>query len=474
MLPGVMASVANIESAYYWATQAAKLKEPKGPLPRAYPYPKHMFEQWVSKQDIYTLGKEKADFYLDEDIVRKFEDYRGRVAAELAKSFQYDGIQLMGQTKNIGSCHDGSKIGKMNEVDSLYVISGDNIVVEHTDGIFRVILKHNSSSCEILPRPIRNQFATTYANVISKVPLPDCMKHAAYRSPDFSGIRYNGPAATSQFLAEDKNKEQRLLTWDMTPTVSISKEHGSHIETVREVMQTVLKINPDKMFGETNIHLFPDSSENDWRLSTAQLEADLLREIIPTVSPMKTALSYCKALASMLKTWNSNNFCFPLKSLKCTDFALEIAENLDHYIGHRKKTLGEKLNQVLQYAHIWIPPEKRNLYHEDDKVYISINTAAIKHILLATCLMQPVAFSGKENWDLVFQLMRLVFIKLGDQSKFSTPHAFLPGVTIPHLSVLSSQADKKLELALSIKEQCRMLVSRAMTKVKLYSYISGI
>ena len=312
---------------------------------------------------------------------------------------------------------------------------------------------------------MRNQFAISYADVISKLPLPDCLKHAGYRSPDYSGLRYNGPAATSQFLAEDKDKNQRMLTWDMTPTFCIGKEHKRYQETVRQIMQPILKVNPDKMFGETNIHLFPDASENQWKLSTAQLEADLLREIIPTLSPMKTVLSYGKALASKVKTWNSNNFCFPPKPGDCR---LEIVKQINHYIACRKKELGERLNQVLQYAHIWIPPEKRHLYQEDEKAYVSINTAAIKHILLTACLKQPEAFSGKENWLLVFQLIKLVFTKLGHPSEFSTPHAFLPGVRIPHVSVLSSQADKKLELALSIKEQCKMLVSGAMTKVRLY------
>ncbi len=79
---------------------------------------------------------------------------------------------------------------------------------------------------------------------------------------------------------------------------------------------------------------------------------------------------------------------------------------------------------------------------------------------------EPDAFSAKENEHLVLKLVKLVFTTLGDPSKFSSPHAFLEGVRIPHFSILSSQAENKMALTLGIKEQCRMLVSGAMTKVR--------
>ncbi len=458
-----MTTLAEIEASYYKAIQAAKLSEADEVLKHVHPYSKEKFEHWVRKVNIYDLGKHKADFYLDETIVTNFEDYRSKVTAKLAKCVEYDRIKLKGQTKNIGSCHDGSKIGKMNEVDNLYVLNEDNIIVEDTDGIFRIIWKEDSANCEILPEHIRDQFTITYADIISKLPLPDCLKHAGYRSPGYSGMRYNGPAVTSQFLAKVEDKDQRLLTWDMTPAVCLGKEHGKYVK-IREIMKPILKVNPDKMFGAFSIHLIPDPNENLWRMSTAQLEADLLRELIPSVAPMKTAISYSKALASQLKQWNFRNLSYT--SLDCIDCDVDIVKELDSYLESPEKDFGERLNQVLRYAHIWIPPEKRKLYHEDEKAYVSINTAAIKHIILAAALEQPEAFSAKGNADLVFQLVKVVFDTIGNPSEFSVPHAFLKGVRIPHLSILSSQATDKVALAFTIKEQCRMLASGAMTKVR--------
>ncbi len=457
----------DVETMYYKAIEAVKISGAEA-TPKFIPLYKTQvdFKRWVKRLNIYDLDKYIANFHLDEAMVTEFEGYRSQVAAELARcvEFNYDQttIKLRGQTKNIGSCHDGSKIGKMNEVDSLYVLDNENIAIEeHGENCFHIFWKDNSASFEIKPRQLRNQLASTYADVISKLPLPDCLMHAGYRSPGYSGLRYNGPAATSQFLSKDKDNGQRLLTWDMTATVCLDRKHISCMK-VREIIQPILRVNPDKMFGETTIHLFPDANQELWRLSTAQLEADLLREIIPTKAPMKIALSCSKALASRLKKWNSSNFT-PLQCLYCGP---EIVKELSIYKNSPEKILGDRLNQVLKYAHIWIPPEMRELYNEDEKAYVSINTAAIKHILLTAALEEPEAFSAGENEELVLRLVRLVFTKLGDPSEFSTPHAFLEGVRIPHLSILASQAENKMALALSIKWQCRMLVSGAMTKVR--------
>ncbi len=150
---------------------------------------------------------------------------------------------------------------------------------------------------------------------------------------------------------------------------------------------------------------------------------------------------------------------------ECLDCGLEITKEIDAYLESRDKEHADKLNQELRYAHIWIPPEKRCQYHEDRKVHVSINTAAIKHIIFAAALRTPEAFREKENHELVLQLMVLVFNTLGDPTQFSCPHAFLKGVRIPHVSILPSQASNKVALALSIKEQCRMVVSMAMTQV---------
>ncbi len=457
-----MASLETVESSYYSAIKTAKLTDTDVPGELVLPYSKDQFQHWVKRLDIYDLDKYKADFFLDQDTVTQFTYYRKKVVDELPKHTEYEGIKVTGQVKNIGSCQDGSKVGKMNETDSLYVLDTDNFKIEtNKGGSYRILGKQKNMTFEINPRSIRKQFADGYAEVISKLPLPEYLRHAGYKSPAYSGLRYNGPAATSQFLT----KGNSLLTWDMTPAFCLCTDDMT--EEVRRTIEPALKINSKTMFADMDIHLIPDANEGCWRLSTAQLEADLLRELIPPVAPMRQSLSNSKVLASQMKKWNAKNLPSPV----CLASGLDIVRELDVYLESGEKELGERLDQILRYAHIWIPPEKRSRYHEDEKAYVSINTAAIKHILLVAALENPKAFAGEKDEDLVLELMILVFKTLGDPTLFSSPHAFLKGSSIPHISVLSSQAENKRALALGLKEQCRMLVSGAMTKVSTTFFV---
>ncbi len=452
-----MLRLEEIERSYYSAIDATKLKDANPSDGRVLRYEKEAFQDWVKRLDIYDLDNEMADFYVDEEIVETFTAYRDSLAAELPKYTKYDGVTLNGQIKNIGSCQDGSKVGKMNEADSLYVLDADNFTIINDDsGDYHVFLKQTRRKCKVIPRSIRHQFANGYAEVIAKLPLPKYLNHAGCNSPTYSGLRYNGPAATSQFLTDNGS----LLTWDMTPALRLDRWDIKYQE-VRDSIQPALEMNRNTMFGDMGIHLIPDANEDVWRLSTAQLEADLLRELIPPVAPIRVALSNSKVLASQVKIWNAKNLTPPV----CVGTGLNITQELEAYLKGGEKEFGRRLNQKLRYAYIWIPPDKRRQYREDEKSHVSINTAAIKHILLSAALKNPKAFAGKEDRELVRELMILVFNTLGDPTQFSSPHAFLKGTYIPHMSVLSSQASNKTKLVLSIKEQCRLLVRGAMTKV---------
>ncbi len=195
-----MASLAEIEASYYREIEASTLSETAQSevATSSEVVSMNAFKDWVKRLDIYDFEKEKADFYMDEEIVTSFTNYRKNVVAELPKCDEYDGIKHNGQLKNIGSCQDGSKVGKMNEANSLYVLDADTSVENiGKEGVFKIILKTSIRNCEIKPRSMRKQFANGYAEVISKLPLPGCMEHAGYNSPAYSGLRYNGPSATS-------------------------------------------------------------------------------------------------------------------------------------------------------------------------------------------------------------------------------------------------------------------------------------
>ncbi len=406
----------------------------------------------------------------------EFSEYRRQVEDELRKSFQYvhppySGVIIRGTLENIGSCHDGSKVGKMDEVDSFYVLDSDNIKVEPTDsiGVYRISwqevtdLPKISTNFEIEARKMRNQFADACDKIISELTVPTCLRHGEYNSPHYSGLRYNGPAATPQFLTTNGD----LMTLDITPTFRLPRKDSIYWE-VKKLLDSIRKVITDKMWDKIDIHLIPDGGENLWRLSTAHLEANLLR-MLPAMAPMKQALYYCKILLSQLKKWNARNW----KGFTSeTDAVLGcVMKELDKYMdGQRKRQeVAERLNKELRYAHICIPLEKRKRYHEDQKSYISINNASVKYIILSAALKQPEAFSDTKDMDLVVTLMKQVFQVLGDTCRVSSPHTFLRMIDIPHLSILATQEKNKTAAGRLIKEQCGMMESVTMPVVGDYA-----
>ncbi len=463
-----MTSLKEIEKLYYKAIEDAKLGEPGAENLGPPGYSIEDFSRWARKVDIFTLGEGTADFALKkhEEIVKEFGEYRQNVTDRLSRLFRCGGVPLPGQLRDIGSCWDGSKVGAVNEMDSLYVIHGDHVLIqEHVDnrGVYDVFLKVNATLHEIKPRTVRDKFAQEYSQLVCQLKLPDCLEHGGYRTSTgqisesmYSDVRYNGPAVTSQFLAKDNN----LLTWDMTPAIVLPLDAQAQ-DTLRQSMQAIIADNPDKMFPPSDVHLIPDVIENVWRRSTAQMEADILR-VLSKKGAMKKALSFCKVLSSRLKQW-----CGKIESAQAAtvDIVKEILQNLGMRRGEKKTEETDKLEKKMRFCHIWIPSEKKEEFHEDTKSNISLNNAAIKHILFKAAFNRKGAFGLEENMDLVQQLMKEVFETLGNEEVYSSEHAFLPGVRISHFCVSSAVAHKKHALAQDVCRQCRTLVHEAMREV---------
>ncbi len=471
-----MTSLKELEKLYHKAMEDAKLgdtlegdSEPPG-------FSIEAFIRWAREVDIFTLAEGAADFALEqhEEIVQEFGEYRRNLTERLSKIFTYDDVPLPGLLKDIGSCWDGSKVGAVNEMDSLYVIQGDHFVVKENDnkfGLFHVYVRTDSTLREVRPRSIRDQFAHKYSQLVSEMKLPDCLQHGGHKTPrrskqskgTYSGVRYNGQAVTSQFLSKDKE----LLTWDMTPVI-VSRSVDESQDVLRQSMQSIIADNTDKMFPPADVHLIPDATANLWRRSTAEIEADLLRVLSPE-GPMKKALSSCKVLSSRVKEWNAKTQSVQLDP-SIGALVEELCQDLSMaYIGKTAQEL-EQLSRKMRFGHIWIPAAQKEEYNEDKKSSISINNAAVKHILFKAACKRKGAFGPQTNMDLVRELITEVFETLADEHSLSSEHAFLPGVRISHLSVSASVAHKKHALARDICRQCRILVREAMTEV-LYSHM---
>ncbi len=476
----------KIENLFYKAVQDAKLgdltneagqeSEPPG-------YCIEEFSRWARKIDIYTLDKGAADFSTKqhEEIVKEFGEYRHNGATKLSEELTYKGVPLHGQLRDIGSCIDGSKVGSVNEMDSLFVLQGNNFLIEESgkQGLYHVYVGNGSTRSEIQPRRIRDKLAEKYSKLISMEKLPNCLVHGGYKAASeesqeplgneqdskpqyvdsgYSGVRYNGPAVTSQFITEDKT----LLTWDVTPVIILRDAEKIH-SRVRESesMQAIINDNPEKMFPPTDVHLFPDATINLWRLSTAQMEADVLGRM-SKVAPFKEAFSSTKVLASQLKIWHKGNKSFNASHV-------HIVKQLAKYKAMKHSTAKEgaanTLNTIMQFAHIWVPADLSDIYYEDSKSDISINNAAVKHILLKAASRIKGAFAPVKNPALVKKLMITALEVLGNDHCRSSGHAFLKEMQISHFSVAPRVAYQKLFLAREISHQCRTLLQEAMTEV---------
>ncbi len=479
---------AHLEELYYKAIQDAKLDDLQNEVgPELGPpgYSTEDFRQWARKIDIYRLGEGAADFATEqqEEIVKEFGAYRKNVVKKLSEELTYENLGLNGQLRDIGSCIDGSKVGSASEMDSLYVIQGSNLTVEksHKQGLYHVYLGKDASRQEIQPRRLREQLADKCSELISRLKLPHCLQHGGYKSPSgqshqphcneqaedpqlqvsgYSGLRYNGPAVTSQFLTNDN----ALLTWDITPVVVLHDD--AHIQaTVRESesMQAIIADNPEKMFPPSDVHLFPDATTNLWRPTTAEMEANLLCRMSKH-APFKEAFSACKVLSTHLKKWANEKARF-------TPPDVDIVDALIQYIAMKdtsaKTEATETLNRKMRFAHIWIPIDRRDEYHEDKKVSISINNAAVKHILMKAASHRKGAFGPEKNPDLVKELIRTAFHELSQGESHGSEHAFLPEMWISHFSVAPAMAFQKGILARDIKQQCRTLLHEAMTEVRI-------
>ncbi len=467
---------------YYDAIHDAKLDIPTNEIDDEIELPGFSveeFNRWANKIDIYTQDKDISTKQHDQ-IAKEFDSYRYELVIQLADELTYDNLRLRGQLKDIASCIDGSKVGSSNEKYSLYVIHNLTVEKSNNRGLYHVYLGKDPIKHEIQPRRLCEQFAETFSKLICTTQLPDFLKHGGYNSSNdqchqqqpmghneqlnsqdsgYSGVRYNGPAVTSQF----RTKAQSLLTWDITPVVALSDADIQAMVRKSDSLQAFVSDNPDKLFLPSEFHLFPDATTNLFGLTTAHMETDLVRTM-STWAPFNEASFSCKELSNSLRMWNSRNGGHVPPDVDIVGYLNQYNTIEDPAV---KSTAAEILNRKLRFAHIWIPTDRRKEFNEETKSDISINSAAVTHILLKAASRQKGAFGPRRNPDLVKRLIHTTFEELSNGETYSTEHAFIPRIWISHFSVTPSMAYHKQLLARDISQQCRILGQDPVKDVRI-------
>ncbi len=425
--------------------------------------------------DIRDMRQQMADFTQSSDVAQALHAIRTGLQSGLQQR-----ITGVGTLFQVGSFYDGSKTGRLNEMDCLYVISESDVEVQQVtsgNGHFRVYVQGR----EIKPRDMNKKLAIAMKETLSEMSLPDGWTHGGYASEEFSGVRCNGPAVTAMFC----NKNEKHISLDVSivyPLTSQLQQRPDFPPQLREHCRCLAdsfsriqsELTSTQISGD--LQLIGNLVHNTWQPTTALAEAEILRGLRPECS-VKRALDICKGIASKLQTWYEKHITRELKD-ECEQLSTKTAllpesyrevtlTDLYRYNGARpdsKIQIRDRLNTNMTYQHIWLSAKDRQYYKEVLKAIASINTAAMKHIILKTALQMKGAFSAKSKTH-SYCLVRAVFEDLADTESVYTQHAFLHGVELPKFSLSVTLSHIKEFVARGLQYQCKLILDRSLKKV---------
>ncbi len=456
---------------WYWkAIKEAKL--PHTPtIPTAtesHFYDETQFLEFVQNDmDIRDMDQHLADFSQSGDIGPPLAEIRESLETGIRQSdFPCDG-----RLAQIGSFYDGSKTGRLNEMDCLYVVSEPSINIRPVDSDanqYRIWVKGK----EVKPRELNTSLITAMQRTLSRRVVPGDWRHGGYASPEFSGVGCNGPAITAMFC----NENESHISLDVSVAFQLTSKQQQNADfppRLRDICRS-LSDSIDHIQGEltrtqisANLHLIGNLIDNTWQPTTALAEAEILHALRPEC-PVKRALEICKAIASKLQKWyeNSNTYVPSLPSLSERG---SIMTELYRYVSRNaesKMDVRHELNKLMPYHHIWLSPKERKDLKEVLKSEAQINTAAIKQIILKTALNIKGAFS-KPSDTCRDGLIRAVFEELASSESFTTSHALMDGTEIQKFSIAVALSQVKQQVAQDLQKQCTTFLDDGFVTVRL-------
>ena len=149
--------------AYCEAIKGAKLSSKPGPRSIQF-YDESSFLEFVNTDiDMRDLGQHMANFTQGAGVAQALHTIRGDLQSGLQQKLGYSGNLFQ-----IGSFYDGSKTGRLNEMDCLYVVSESDVVIQQirsTNGHFRVHVK----GFEVKPRHINERLIVAMKETLSLI-----------------------------------------------------------------------------------------------------------------------------------------------------------------------------------------------------------------------------------------------------------------------------------------------------------------
>ena len=303
---------------------------------------------------------------------------------QIAKKLPIKHNFLKGGFVMVGSFRDGTKTGSVDEFDFVYVLESIDRsqlkLQKQSDVAYKVLIDDEQiSSCNYY-----ELFSIAIKEIMTGVHCPAGMEHGGLAHPEFSSVRFNGPAVTLLFLWR-REKISVDLTLAIPVTLALERDVISSIEPIIDE----LGMTSCDMEGKVHlIPMYPD--EENWYISTSQLEADLLHAQHPRCE-FKVTIRMIKSLqqsfvADMWKdaAWLDTELCRELFGVEHGDLGVKnhVTDRLEVYAASSvddKRNQQQGVSRAMEYGHHQLSAEKAQLYGEVTKPCVVLNSSGIKY-----------------------------------------------------------------------------------------------
>ena len=362
---------------------------------------------------------------------------------------------LNGQITSIGSSWDGTKVGHLDEVDTLYILNKDQLTIlpgEHGEvdmENFRVKWKGGEYSA--------SELAELFANALDealRTDSPKGMEHNGYAAPRYSGIRASGPAVTVLFRTATNigpMEMKRMVSLDITlalPYSYIQSDQQAVMDGIDAWSSKYITSTNDKPIDAVEPHVIPCRVRKGWKPTTAHVEANVLHELDRHCA-MKKAHTLLKCLMKKVDTFNHTHRLFHVDVDESTPH-LQLTKLIEQSVCLDDI---DQVNRCMRYGYILLSPEERDKHNELKKKNISVNAAAAKQILFHNATEEDYK-PGCADQSRALTLMKMVIADIAEtHSLFVDNHIHHSFPPICKLSVQETLGGKFVELANAILGQ---------------------
>ena len=303
---------------------------------------------------------------------------------QIAKKLPIKHNFLKGRFIMVGSFRDGTKTGSVDEFDFVYILESINRsqlkLQKQSDVAYKVLIDDEQiSACNY-----HELFSIAIKEIMTGVQCPAGMEHGGFAHPEFSSVRFNGPAVTLLLLWRSV-KISVDLTLSIPVTLALERGVISSIEPIIDE----LGMTSCDMEGKVHlIPMYPD--EENWYISTSQLEADLLHAQHPRCE-FKVTIRMIKSLqqsfvADMWKdpVWLDTELCRKLLRGEDDDTSVmnHVMDSLEVYAAGSvddKRSQRQVVSRAMEYGHHQLSAANAQHHGEISKPCVALNTSGIKY-----------------------------------------------------------------------------------------------